>query len=144
MAGSSHGVNKQCWQCSVTYIFVELNECASNPCMNGGVCIDQINAFVCICRQLWEGTRCEIRKYICKQFDLFSSQVFKFRKFLMQLTLSYHMSSPRWHPDGMNYYWFQGMLSGRQHGFWICLHIWLSPNLVWINLDAVSLCLVCF
>jgi len=28
---------------------IEINECASNPCRNGGICEDQVNGFICMC-----------------------------------------------------------------------------------------------
>lgn len=37
----------------------DVNECASNPCQNGGVCEDQINGFICQCPSGYIGTHCE-------------------------------------------------------------------------------------
>ncbi|XP_046744297.1 cubilin [Diprion similis] len=34
------------------------NECASNPCQNGGTCEDMIDGYKCRCREGWEGPRC--------------------------------------------------------------------------------------
>jgi hypothetical protein len=36
-----------------------INECASNPCVNGGTCADQKNAFGCACVAGYSGVRCE-------------------------------------------------------------------------------------
>ena len=41
----------------------DIDECASNPCQNGGVCIDQINQYICICQAGWRGAFCNIGKY---------------------------------------------------------------------------------
>ncbi|XP_072174323.1 cubilin-like [Diadema setosum] len=35
------------------------DECSSNPCMNGGTCIDLYNKYSCLCTPAWQGTRCE-------------------------------------------------------------------------------------
>lgn len=35
-------------------------ECANSPCQNGGICIDKINEFYCICEAGYNGTLCEI------------------------------------------------------------------------------------
>ena len=40
-------------------ILVDINECASNPCKNNGVCIDGINAFTCNCKDGYIGLECE-------------------------------------------------------------------------------------
>ena len=38
---------------------VDINECASNPCTNGGQCVDHINAYSCSCRPGFTGINCE-------------------------------------------------------------------------------------
>ncbi|XP_052765018.1 uncharacterized protein LOC128206514 isoform X2 [Mya arenaria] len=38
---------------------INTNECDSNPCVNGGTCVDQINSFRCNCPNYFEGTFCE-------------------------------------------------------------------------------------
>ncbi|XP_031564353.1 fibropellin-1-like [Actinia tenebrosa] len=34
--------------------------CASNPCQNGGVCLDTDNGFTCMCKEGFKGTLCEL------------------------------------------------------------------------------------
>ncbi len=36
-----------------------INECASNPCRNGGICTDTVNSFVCICPAGYSGLMCQ-------------------------------------------------------------------------------------
>ncbi|XP_066295931.1 sushi, von Willebrand factor type A, EGF and pentraxin domain-containing protein 1-like isoform X4 [Branchiostoma lanceolatum] len=36
-----------------------VNECASNPCMNGGSCVDHINTFTCLCTPGYSGINCQ-------------------------------------------------------------------------------------
>ena len=43
----------------ILYIILEIDECASNPCINGE-CDNQIGKFVCACNLGYEGTVCEI------------------------------------------------------------------------------------
>jgi hypothetical protein len=38
----------------------ELNECSSNPCRNGGSCVDRINGFTCSCVGAFSGSLCEV------------------------------------------------------------------------------------
>ena len=37
----------------------DINDCESNPCRNGGTCIDGVNSYACICSGGWEGAHCE-------------------------------------------------------------------------------------
>ncbi|MGH0146674.1 UNVERIFIED_CONTAM: hypothetical protein FKN15_039617 [Acipenser sinensis] len=37
----------------------DIDECQSNPCQNGGTCIDGINSFTCMCLPSYAGTVCE-------------------------------------------------------------------------------------
>uniref|UniRef100_A0A671TWW3 Delta-like protein n=1 Tax=Sparus aurata TaxID=8175 RepID=A0A671TWW3_SPAAU len=43
-----------------TYCHENINDCESNPCSNGGTCIDKVSVYQCICRDGWEGDHCEI------------------------------------------------------------------------------------
>uniref|UniRef100_H3D6N5 Neurocan core protein n=1 Tax=Tetraodon nigroviridis TaxID=99883 RepID=H3D6N5_TETNG len=36
-----------------------IDDCHSNPCQNGGTCIDEINSFVCLCLPSYGGATCE-------------------------------------------------------------------------------------
>ncbi|XP_039297622.1 uncharacterized protein LOC111045476 isoform X2 [Nilaparvata lugens] len=38
----------------------DIDECASDPCLNGGTCIDEVDAFFCECRNGFKGETCEI------------------------------------------------------------------------------------
>jgi len=39
-------------------LFADINECSSNPCDNGGSCIDEINGYTCKCATGYEGMHC--------------------------------------------------------------------------------------
>ena len=41
---------------------VDNDECASNPCKNGGSCIDGLNTFTCTCADGYSGTDCSNSK----------------------------------------------------------------------------------
>merc|ERR1711939_25517 len=36
----------------------EIDECADEPCANGGTCTDRLSAFECACAQGWSGETC--------------------------------------------------------------------------------------
>ncbi|KAM5288082.1 coagulation factor VII [Ctenodactylus gundi] len=38
------------------------DQCASNPCQNGGSCEDQLQSYICFCPQDFEGRNCETNK----------------------------------------------------------------------------------
>ncbi|KAK3739936.1 hypothetical protein QZH41_015977, partial [Actinostola sp. cb2023] len=38
---------------------ININECVSNPCENGGSCEDQVNGYKCACVTGYEGNNCE-------------------------------------------------------------------------------------
>ncbi|XP_033114775.1 protein jagged-1-like [Anneissia japonica] len=43
--------------------YERLIECSSNPCFNGGVCVNGINQYTCNCPSNYQGVNCQIRKY---------------------------------------------------------------------------------
>lgn len=38
---------------------VNVDECSSSPCLNGGQCVDKVNSYSCNCTPDWMGSRCE-------------------------------------------------------------------------------------
>jgi len=44
--------------------FLDVDECSSNPCENGGTCTDGVNGFTCSCLAGYTGTTCETSKII--------------------------------------------------------------------------------
>ena len=45
-------------------VLVDTDECASNPCVNGGVCTDGIDVFTCTCAAGFMGVTCAVGKCI--------------------------------------------------------------------------------
>jgi len=41
---------------------VEMDECASDPCQNGGTCVDLINGYQCRCTDQFTGVNCDRRQ----------------------------------------------------------------------------------
>ncbi|XP_035255388.1 fibulin-7 isoform X1 [Anguilla anguilla] len=37
----------------------DISECASNPCQNGGTCVEGLSQYKCICPQNWSGSHCQ-------------------------------------------------------------------------------------
>lgn len=44
------------------------DECASNPCKNGGTCRDLFNGYLCHCPPEWEGPLCDKDVNECAKF----------------------------------------------------------------------------
>jgi len=47
---------------------VDINECVSTPCQNGGTCADGINGYTCTCANGWEGAQCQSGTYIGESY----------------------------------------------------------------------------
>uniref|UniRef100_A0A3B5B1X0 Fibulin 7 n=1 Tax=Stegastes partitus TaxID=144197 RepID=A0A3B5B1X0_9TELE len=43
----------------ISAICKDISECASNPCQNGGTCVDGVNQYKCTCPQNWSGSHCQ-------------------------------------------------------------------------------------
>lgn len=39
--------------------FTEIDECATDPCQNGGSCTDLVASYSCVCVAGYEGNNCE-------------------------------------------------------------------------------------
>ena len=42
------------------FLFVDIDECTSNPCQNGGTCADDTGGYTCRCDVGTSGTHCEL------------------------------------------------------------------------------------
>ena len=40
------------------FMFLDVNECDSSPCQNGGTCVDEIYGYTCQCTDAWFGDTC--------------------------------------------------------------------------------------
>ena len=43
---------------------IDIDECSSNPCLNGGSCTDQVNGYVCSCPPTYTGAQCQTGKLV--------------------------------------------------------------------------------
>lgn len=41
-----------------SFSLIEIDECASNPCLNGGTCFNRINEYTCKCKEGCSGVNC--------------------------------------------------------------------------------------
>ena len=44
---------------------VDIDECASDPCLNGGQCTDRENGYTCLCAPPWTGQQCNLDSDDC-------------------------------------------------------------------------------
>lgn len=59
----------------------EYNECDSDPCVNGGQCVDHIGEFSCQCTKGYQGKRCQVKVCVIK-FKFFSKFSLKFYRLI--------------------------------------------------------------
>lgn len=52
-----------------------LDECASNPCQNGGMCNDRANSYTCSCPPGYLGQHCETDVAVCESGVYYASGV---------------------------------------------------------------------
>ncbi|XP_033643609.1 protein crumbs-like isoform X1 [Asterias rubens] len=45
---------------------INIDECASGPCLNGATCNDGVNGYICVCAGGWEGVDCSIEIDECE------------------------------------------------------------------------------
>ena len=43
----------------ICFIFVDIDDCESNPCQNGATCVDGIDSYTCTCVPGFTGHDCE-------------------------------------------------------------------------------------
>ena len=48
------------------FFYTDINECASNPCMNDGTCVDHVDGFTCYCSRGFKGPLCNIGRYLSR------------------------------------------------------------------------------
>jgi len=55
------------------YCSTEVNECAANPCENGGSCVSDHGRYFCLCRGGFTGVHCERSKRACHVSHIITS-----------------------------------------------------------------------
>ena len=61
------------------FLFLDIDDCQPNPCLNGGTCVDGLNSFTCDCINGFIGSNCSISKLVV--FDSFMCLVLIFVRF---------------------------------------------------------------
>ena len=49
---------------NMCYELTDIDDCASNPCQNGGTCTDGVNEHSCQCVTGYTGTDCETSEWL--------------------------------------------------------------------------------
>ena len=56
----------------LTFSRVDIDECASKPCENGGSCQDGVNSYKCTCLPGFDGKNCENSEYLVDKLICYS------------------------------------------------------------------------
>ena len=95
--------------------FLDIDECESNPCKNGGTCKDGENSYTCTCVPGYTGHDCETGKWEIRDFTLFNCGHFVLSYTLISLHLSYNfkilMTVNRIHVNMEEPVWMELILS---------------------------------
>ena len=49
---------------NIIHFISDINDCADQPCLNGGTCIDEVNDYTCRCADGYTGKNCSIGKRV--------------------------------------------------------------------------------
>ena len=55
---------------------LDINECLSDPCQNGGECIDTTYDFMCLCEHDFTGHICQSGMYYCPVWKFIDTEHF--------------------------------------------------------------------
>ena len=58
MASKPLKITNRALNANCDFLLLDINECASSPCQNGGTCHNNLNSYSCNCPVLWGGTNC--------------------------------------------------------------------------------------
>lgn len=74
-----------------------MNECESNPCQNGGSCLDRFNMFVCECPPGYSGPVCDTNVRLLKFNPFISIQ------FCRLIKVNFIICSQRNYPSNVHF-----------------------------------------
>lgn len=49
---------------------LDINECATHPCLHGGTCHDGVNKYTCTCQHGYSGTKCQTSKLFSDNYSV--------------------------------------------------------------------------
>ena len=56
-------------------VFVDIDDCVSNPCLNGGACVDGVNGWTCDCGPTFTGYNCADGNVIYYPFFILNDKI---------------------------------------------------------------------
>ena len=47
------------------HFYTDIDECNSSPCLNNGICTDDVNGYTCKCLEGYSGEKCHKGTFLC-------------------------------------------------------------------------------
>ncbi|TNF33867.1 MAG: hypothetical protein EP329_07855 [Deltaproteobacteria bacterium] len=89
---------------------VDHDDCAPNPCLNGGTCTDGVDSFTCACVGAWTGTTCEISTGPPQKLNLTGGNFDRNQTYTTPNGTTVVSSAPIW--VNSNYYYIAYLFNG--------------------------------
>lgn len=75
----------------------DISECASNPCQNGGSCVEGVNQYKCTCPQNWSGSHCQHQTQTGEYHSIHTAHVASaFMMMVLMFVLPHNAAPPEW------------------------------------------------